>query len=54
MKTSARLKITIVGARRGAGLTRAKRKFRFKNPLMSIDGTLIELCATMYDWANYQ
>jgi hypothetical protein len=27
------------------GLTGAKRKFRFKNPLMSIDGTLIELCA---------
>lgn len=36
------------------GLTGAKRKFRFKNPLVSIDGTLIELCATMYDWAKYR
>jgi hypothetical protein len=36
------------------GLSGAQRKFRFKNPLMSIDGTLIELCATMYDWAKYQ
>jgi Domain of unknown function (DUF4372) len=36
------------------GLSGAKRKFRCKNPLLSIDGTLIELCATMYDWAKYQ
>src|SRR5262249_15530028 len=31
----------------------ARRRFRFRNPLMSIDGTLIELCASMYDWARY-
>ena len=28
--------------------------FRFRNPLLSIDGTIIELCATMFDWAKYQ
>src|SRR5208283_2690139 len=28
--------------------------FRFRNPLLSIDGTLIDLCATMFDWAKYQ
>jgi hypothetical protein len=33
---------------------RGRRSFRFRNPLMSIDGTIIELCATMFDWAKYQ
>ena len=36
------------------GLAGAKTKFRFKNPLMSIDGTCIELCTTLYPWAEYQ
>jgi Domain of unknown function (DUF4372)/Transposase DDE domain len=31
-----------------------RRRFRFRNPLLSIDGTLIELCANMFDWAQYQ
>ena len=31
-----------------------RRRFRFHNPLLSIDGTLIDLCATMFDWAHYQ
>jgi len=35
-------------------LAGAHRRFRFRNPLMSIDGTLIELCSSMYDWARYQ
>lgn len=30
-----------------------KTKFRFKNPLRSIDGTCIELCAKLYPWAEY-
>jgi hypothetical protein len=30
-----------------------KRKFRFKNKLVSLDSTTIELCASMYDWAHY-
>jgi len=36
------------------GLGGAKTKFRFKNPLMSIDGTCIELCTKLYPWAEYQ
>ena len=28
--------------------------FRFRNPLLSIDATLVELCATMFDWAKYR
>jgi hypothetical protein len=31
-----------------------RHRFRFHNPLLSIDGTLIDLCATMFDWAHYQ
>lgn len=31
-----------------------KHKFRFKNPLYSIDATLIRLCLTLYDWAKYR
>src|SRR6266852_7446113 len=32
--------------------TRKKKKFRFKNPLMSLDASVIDLCATMFDWAK--
>jgi hypothetical protein len=35
-------------------LAGAQRRFRFRNPLLSIDGTMIDLCATLYDWAQYQ
>ncbi len=28
--------------------------FRFKNPLLSLDASLIELCATVFDWAQYR
>jgi hypothetical protein len=31
-----------------------KRKFRFKHKLLSIDGTMIELCLSMFDWAVYR
>lgn len=30
-----------------------KRKFRFKNPLRSIDSSTIHLCREMFDWAKY-
>jgi hypothetical protein len=30
------------------------RKFRFKNPLVSLDATTIDLCLTMYDWAKFR
>jgi hypothetical protein len=32
----------------------SRRKFRFKNKLMSLDGSIIELSATMFDWAKYR
>jgi len=31
-----------------------KKKFRFKNKLVSIDTTLVELCITMFDWAHWR
>jgi len=31
-----------------------RRRFRFKNPLRSLDGTVIELCVSVFDWAHYQ
>ena len=30
-----------------------RRKFRFKNKLMSLDGSVIELSVSMFDWAKY-
>jgi Transposase DDE domain/Domain of unknown function (DUF4372) len=34
--------------------TRKKRKFRFRNPLLSLDASVIDLCATMFDWARFR
>ena len=31
-----------------------KRRFRFKNPLVSIDSTTIDLCLSMFDWARFR
>lgn len=31
-----------------------RRRFRFKNPLMSIDATVIDLCLEMFDWARFR
>lgn len=31
-----------------------QHKFRFKNRLLSIDGTIIDLCASSFDWAHYK
>jgi len=31
-----------------------KHKFRFKNPLHSIDATTIDLCLSLYDWAKFR
>lgn len=30
-----------------------KKKFRFKNKLLSLDATVIELCVSLFDWARY-
>ena len=34
--------------------TKKKRKFRFQNPLLSLDATVIDLCASMFDWAKFR
>jgi hypothetical protein len=31
-----------------------KRKFRFKNKLVSLDSTIIDLCLEMFDWAHFR
>ena len=31
-----------------------KKKFRFKNKLVSLDSTVIDLCLSLYDWATYR
>ena len=32
----------------------ARRRFRFHNPLLTLDSTLIDLCVSLYDWATYR
>jgi hypothetical protein len=31
-----------------------KRRFRFKNPLRSLDASTIDLCLSMFDWARFR
>jgi hypothetical protein len=31
-----------------------KRKFRFKNPIVSLDSSFIDLCLEIFDWAHYR
>ena len=31
-----------------------KRKFRFKNKLLSLDASVIDLCASVFDWAKFR
>jgi transposase len=33
---------------------RPHHKFKFKNRLLSMDGTIIDLCARIFDWAHYK
>jgi len=35
------------------GLGSRKHKFRFKNKLMSLDASVIDLCAEVFDWAKF-
>ena len=37
-----------------AAKAQGKHKFRFKNKLVSIDSTVIDLCLSMYDWAKFR
>lgn len=34
--------------------TDLKHRFRFKNPLLSMDGTVIDLCLSAFDWARFR
>src|SRR3990167_4118473 len=35
-------------------LAKGGKKFRFKNKLVSLDSTVIDLCATLFDWAKFR
>jgi len=37
-----------------SGQFRGKKPFRFKAKLFSLDGTVIDLCGSMFDWCHYQ
>jgi len=37
-----------------AAKAQGKGKFRFKNKLVSLDSTTIDLCLSMYDWAKFR
>ena len=39
---------------RTVGLGNCKRKFRFKNKLLSLDSTTISLCLNMFTWAKFR
>jgi hypothetical protein len=41
-------------AKISSSLPAQRRKFRFKNKLVSIDSTVVDLSVSMYDWAHYQ
>jgi hypothetical protein len=32
----------------------APRRFRFRYRLLTLDSTMIDLCASLYDWAAYK
>ena len=40
--------------RTSGGLGRRKRKFRFKNKLLSLDSTTISLCLNLFPWAKFR
>ena len=45
---------TLEIARAQAQQSGVRHKFRFKNKLLSIDATTIELCASVFDWAQFR
>jgi hypothetical protein len=40
--------------RASSGLGKRKRKFRFKNKLLSLDSTTISLCLNLFPWAKFR
>ena len=41
-------------ARADALAVQQKRRFRFKNPLLSIDSSTMEVCLSLFDWAHFR
>ncbi len=35
-------------------VAKGRRKFRFKNKLVTLDASVIDLCATLFDWAKFR
>jgi hypothetical protein len=35
-------------------VAKGRKKFRFKNKLVSLDSTVIDLCVTLFDWAKFR
>jgi hypothetical protein len=35
-------------------MAKGRKRFRFKNPLLTIDTSTIDLCAELFDWAKYK
>lgn len=40
--------------RQAEAAMRGQRKFRFKHKLLSLDSTMVELCAEVFDWAKHK
>jgi hypothetical protein len=40
--------------KRCQGVVGSRRKFRFKNKLLSVDASVIDLCARVFDWAQFR
>ena len=45
------LRVVRDGCRQGSP---ARSKFRFKNKLVSLDSTVIDLCLSLFDWAKFR
>ena len=45
---------TAAHLRASGGLGRRKKKFRFKNKLLSLDSTTISLCLSLFRWADFR
>jgi hypothetical protein len=45
---------TLSRLRDNGGLRRRKKRFRFKNTLLSLDSTTVSLCLSLFPWASYR
>ncbi|HEY6306451.1 MAG TPA: IS4 family transposase [Candidatus Angelobacter sp.] len=45
---------TVLGRCQVEALRLGRRKFRFKHKLLSLDASMVELCAESFDWAKYK